>query len=222
MYPGRFFGLAVLPFSSLKESLTEYERAVHTLGLRGVLLFSHLSTMQVDDPSLEVVYETASRDGVPLVLHPTVPQWADSIRDYAMIPMMGFMVDHSFAMLRLILSGVLERHPALKILQPHCGGILPYLLPRIDEQTEVKRRGRDHIVKAPSEYYRTVYLDIVSPCARTARFAFETMGADHMVFGSDHPWIAMKDMVAVLAAMQLTSDEQRKVASENAARLFSL
>ena len=49
---------------------------------------------------------------VPLVLHPTVPTWGDAISDHSMIPMIGFMVDTSFAMLRLILSGIMERQPA--------------------------------------------------------------------------------------------------------------
>lgn len=221
-HPDRFRGLAVLPFGDIESTLAEYSRAVHQLGLRGVALFSHVGGRMVDDPLWEPLYAAIAADGVPIVLHPTVPVWADAIKDHSMIPMMGFMVDHSFAMLRLILGGVLERHPALKIVQPHCGGVLPYLMPRIDEQTEVKRRGRDRIVRAPSSYYREVYMDIVSPSPRTARFALDYAGADRMLFGSDHPWIAIDSMVAVFDDMGLTETQRGKIGYDNAAALFGL
>ena len=76
--------------------------------------------------------------GVPLVLHPTVPTWGGHVRDHAMIPMAAFMMDTSFAMLRLILGGVMERHPTLRIVHSHAGGVLPYLMGRVEEQTERK------------------------------------------------------------------------------------
>ncbi|MFA6507170.1 MAG: amidohydrolase family protein [Treponemataceae bacterium] len=221
-HPDRFRGLAVLPFGDINATMTEYSRAVRRLGLSGVALFSHVGGRMVDDPCWEPFYAAAADDGVPIVLHPTVPVWADAIKDHSMIPMMGFMVDHSFAMLRLILSGVLERHPALKIVQPHCGGVLPYLMPRIDEQTEVKRRGRERITRPPSSYYRDVYMDIVSPSPLTARFAHEYAGTDRLLFGSDHPWITIDSMVQVFDAMNLTETQRARIGYDNAAALFNL
>ena len=74
---------------------------------------------------------------MPIVMHPTVPTWGEAIKDHWMIGMMGLQVDNSFALLRLILSGILERHPNLQLVMPHVGGILPYMSGRIDHQTEV-------------------------------------------------------------------------------------
>jgi predicted TIM-barrel fold metal-dependent hydrolase len=221
-WPDRFRGLAVLPYTGIEAVMAEYERAIHRKGLSGIVLLSHLGGRMVDDPCWEPLYDAAASEGVPLVLHPTVPVWADAISDHSMIPMMGFMVDHSFAMLRLILGGVMERHPGLKIVHPHCGGVLPYLMPRIDEQTEIKKRGREHISRPPSSYYREVYLDIVSPSARTAQFALEFAGADRMLFGSDHPWIEIASMVEVLESMGLDEGGLDKVGYRNAASLFNL
>lgn len=221
-HPDRFRGLATLPFSSIRAVMDEYDRAIHRLGLSGIVLLSNLGGTPVDDPVWEPLYARAAADGVPLVLHPTMPTWADAIADHSMIPMMGFMVDHSFAMLRLILSGLLERHPGLSIVHPHCGGVLPYLMPRIDEQTEVKRRGREHIVGAPSSYYRNVYLDMVSPSPRIARFALEHSGAERLLFGSDHPWIPIPSMTGVFDSLGLEGDRREAVAFGNAATLFRL
>jgi predicted TIM-barrel fold metal-dependent hydrolase len=221
-YPDRFAGLAVLPFGNITDTLAEYRRCIHQLGLKGVVLYSHLGGRPVDDPSFEPFYAVAAADGVPLVIHPTVPTWADAISDYSMIPMMGFMVDHSFAMLRLILGGVLERNPGLRIVHPHCGGILPYLMPRVDEQTEVKGRGREHIRRPPSSYYRDIYLDTVSPSPMTIRFALEFAGADRLLFGSDHPWIGTGTAVQIFGQMDLSSAERTQVGWSNAAALFGL
>jgi len=222
LYPDRFRGLAVLPFSTIDEVLKEYRRAIHELSLSGVVVLSHLGGRMVDDPYWDPLYGVLSSDGIPMVIHPTVPVWADAISDHSMIPMMGFMVDHSFAMLRLILGGVLERYPTLKIVHPHCGGVLPYLMPRIDEQTEIKRRGREHIRMAPSAYYSKVFLDIVSPSPRTVRFALDYAGSGRALFGSDHPWISIASMVEVFTSLGLSESEIKAVGYDNAAALFGL
>lgn len=135
---GRFVALASLPLPDVTDSIQELERAVQTLDLRGVFCCSHLDGTQLDDPVLDPFYARVAALGVPLVLHPTVPTWGGHVRDHAMIPMAAFMMDTSFAMLRLILGGVMERHPTLRIVHSHAGGVLPYLMGRVEEQTERK------------------------------------------------------------------------------------
>ena len=110
-----------------------------------MVLFSHIAGGPVDLPKYEAMYQRCVFHNVPLVLHPIVPPWGEDIMDYSMIPMAGLMVDHSFAMLRLILSGVMERNPELTVVQPHCGGVLPYLWGRVENQTGVMKRGVENI-----------------------------------------------------------------------------
>jgi predicted TIM-barrel fold metal-dependent hydrolase len=221
-HPGRFVGLATLPLQDMPSAMAEYRRAIHELGLRGIFLFSHIAGKPLDAPEFAPLYAAAERDGVPLVLHPTVPTWADAIKDYAMIPMVGLMVDTSFAMLRLILSGTLERHPDLLVVHPHCGGVLPYLMPRIEEQTEVKRRGREHIRKPPGEYYRNVYLDIVSPSALAMEFAYRSSRPDRLLFGSDHPWVKIEAILEHFNRLQIPDAEKAMILDENPCRLFRI
>jgi len=221
-YPGRFVGLATLPLQDVPAAMAEYRRAIHGLGLRGIFLFSHVAGTPLDAAEFEPLYAEAERDRVPLVLHPTVPTWADVIKDYSMIPMVGLMVDTSFAMLRLILSGTLERHPDLLLVHPHCGGVLPYLMPRVEEQTEVKRRGREHIRKPPGEYYRNVYLDIVSPSALAMEFAYRSSRPDRLLFGSDHPWVKIEAILEHFNRLQIPEAEKAMILGENACRLFRI
>jgi len=221
-YPGRFVGLATLPLQDMPAAMAEYERAIRRLDLRGIFLFSHIAGRPLDAPEFAPLYAAAERDRIPLVLHPTVPAWADPIKAYAMIPMVGLMVDTSFAMLRLILSGTLERHPELLIVHPHCGGVLPYLMPRIEEQTEVKGRGREHIRKPPGEYYRNVYLDIVSPSALAMEFAYRSSRPDRLLFGSDHPWVSIEAILEHFRRLDLPESERAMILSENPCRLFRI
>ena len=221
-YPDRFVGLATLPLQDVPAAMAEYRRAIHDLGLRGIFLFSHLAGKPLDAAEFDPLYDSAERDRVPLVLHPTVPTWAGALKNYSMIPMIGLMVDTSIAMLRLILSGTLERHPALLIVHPHCGGVLPYLMPRVEEQTEVKRRGREHIRKPPGEYYRNVYLDIVSPSALAMEFAYRSSRPDRLLFGSDHPWVKIGMIMEHFNRVQIPETEKEMILGENACRLFRI
>ena len=219
---GRFLGLASLPLQDASLAIAEMDRAVDELDLRGALLFSHIGGRPVDAPEFEPFYAHAEARGVPLVLHPTVPTWGEAIRDYAMIPMLGLMVDTSIAMLRLILGGVLERHPRLQIVHPHVGGVLPYLMGRVEEQTEVKRRGREHIKRSPREYYRNVYLDLVSPSRLAMQYGYEFAGADRLLFGSDHPWVKIETMLEIVNELDIGENERAKILGGNAAGLFGM
>jgi aminocarboxymuconate-semialdehyde decarboxylase len=221
-HPDRFVGLASLPLPDVEAAIVELERAMGDLGLRGVFLCSHLNGLPLDAPLLEPFYRYVAQKGIPLVLHPAVPAWGAAIRDHAMIPMMGFMVETSIAMLRLILGGVLERHPGLLVVHPHCGGVLPYLMGRVDEQTEVKRRGRDHITQPPSDYYRQVYLDLVSPSPLALQFAHDFAGPDRLLFGSDHPWIELGTMLDLITQLGWPEATMAQLLGQNACQLFKI
>ena len=221
-HPDRYAGLAFLPWQEVPAALAELDRAVGELGLRGVILFSHLAGGPVDAPQYEPLYQRIAELGVPLMLHPIVPPWGEDIKDYSMIPMAGLMVDHSFAMLRLILSGILERYPALKVVQPHCGGVLPYLWGRVENQTEVMKRGIENISRPARDYYRRVYLDMVSPSALAMRYAYDFQGPDRLLFGSDHPWVQISIFAELIEGLDIPAADKAKVFGENARQLFGI
>jgi len=222
LYPDRFAGLACLAWQDIPAALAELDRAIGKLDLKGVMLYSHIGCGPVDEPRYGPIYERIETLDVPIVLHPCVPKWGGEIQDNSMIPMVGLMCDQSFAMLRLMLSGVMERYPALKIIQPHCGGILPYLWGRIEHQAKVMGRGVDHISQSLSAFYDRVYLDTVSPSALTLRYAYDFQGADHLIFGSDHPWVEPSLLADMLRALEVPQVDKNKMLGGNAQDLFRL
>lgn len=227
-HPDRFLGLASLPLQDVPAAVTELKRAAGTLGLRGALLPSHVAGPQIgaarplDAPEFEPLYAAAESLGLPLVLHPTVSPWHGTIQDYSMIPMYGFMVDTSTAMLRLILSGVLERHPRLLLVHPHAGGVLPYVMGRVVEQTEVKRRGREHITQSPEAYYRRVYFDLASPSVLALRYIYDFAGPDRLLFGSDHPWVPIDALLKFVGQLHVSKLDRAKIMGQNAISLFRI
>ena len=216
----RLVGLACLPWQIPSEAISELDRAIGKLDLRGVMLYSHVGDGQVDNDELEPIYARIEQLGVPLVLHPCVPPWGAEMSDYSMITMVGLMADHSLATLRLVLSGILERHPKLQVVQPHCGGILPYLWGRIRNQTEVMKRGIERISQTPTELYQRVYLDTASPWPPAIQVAHGLAGADRLVFASDHPWVEIQLLIDSLEKLGLPAEELSKIYAGNACRLF--
>jgi predicted TIM-barrel fold metal-dependent hydrolase len=220
-YPNRFAGLACLPWQNPDEAITEMDRTKR-LGFRGIMLYSHIGGEPVDAPHFEPVYAHAEALQMPIVMHPTVPTWGEAIKDHWMIGMMGLQVDNSFALLRLILSGILERHPNLQLVMPHVGGILPYMSGRIDHQTEVLGRAREHITQPPSTYLSRIYLDTVSPSLQALHYAYQFVGEHHLLFGTDHPWVDMRRFVSLIEEMDIPDAARARIFGENAATLFDL
>jgi len=197
-------------------------RAKVELGFCGAMLYSHINGQSVDERDFEPIYAHAVTLDMPIVLHPTVPTWGDKIMEYSMIPMMGFQVDTSFALLRLILGGILERNPGLRIVIPHAGGVLPYMMGRIDHQTEVLGRARDKITQPVSMYMKSVFLDTVSPSLQALEYACEFSGPDRLLFGSDHPWVSPQIFVDIINEMKISNVDKEKIYYQNAKSLFGI
>ncbi len=220
-YPNRFAGLACLPWQNPDEALSEMDR-VKKMGFRGIMLYSHIGGKPVDAPHFEPVYAHAEEQQLPIVMHPTVPTWGEEIKDHWMIGMMGLQVDNSFALLRLILSGILERYPNLQLVMPHVGGILPYMSGRIDHQTEVLGRAKENITQPPSAYLRQIYMDTVSPSLQALHYAYQFVGENRLLFGTDHPWVDMPRFVSLIEKMDIPDTARSRIFGENAAVLFDL
>ncbi|MCZ6635191.1 MAG: amidohydrolase family protein [bacterium] len=221
-HPDRLLGLASLPWQDVPSALAEMDRAIGQLGFRGIMLYAHTSGEPIDSTVYDPIYNRAAELDVPVVLHPTVPPWGEPLKEYSMIPMVGLMVHQSFAMLRLILGGVLERHPKLKIVQPHCGGILPYLWGRVENQTEIMGRGRDNITRPVGDYYHSVYFDIVSPSPLALRYIYDFASPDRLLFATDHPWVDMNLLINLVTEMDIPEGDKDRIFGTNAQTLFKI
>ena len=221
-HPDRFFGLAVLPFDTPDSMLREFDRAVTKLKMKGILLYSNLDGHFPDEEPFRPLFAEAERRRIPILLHPAYPTTYNATKGYEMAAGLGLMFDTTIALCRIILSGLMEKHPGLKLVCPHVGGALPYLIGRVDHQTMTLKRGAENIRHAPSEYLRRVWFDTVNPIGLAIRYAWEFSGPDKLLYSSDHPWVDPQLIIDQIEGQKLPAADLANLYSGNARALFNL
>jgi aminocarboxymuconate-semialdehyde decarboxylase len=223
-FPGRFAPLAALPLQDPKASVAEAERALTTLGHRGILLFSHVNDRHLDDPAFLPLFEMLEALQAPIFIHPTSPRALEGIEEYRLTAILGFLFDTTVAVARLIFSGVVERHPDLTFVLGHLGGTVPYLVERMDRGFEAYRECREHISKPPSEYVRRMYIDTVNFQPDALEMGLRFMGSDRLVLGTDYPHEVgnVDRALEAVRGLGLDSGDEAKILGGTAARLLRL
>lgn len=221
-HPTRFRGLCVLPLQDEKSAAKELDRCVKQLGFKGILLYTNLAGVWCDEPQFHWLYARAEELGVPILLHPAKPMTTEQVKGYELTSTLGNMFENTIAIARIIASGLLDKHPRLKLVCPHLGGTLPYICGRMDHQLTVLKRGPQNLQRKPSEYLRSIYMDIVSPLPEAMRFALDFSSEDKLLFSSDHPWVEPQAILDPLRSLKLTASTEAKILGSNARTLFDL
>jgi predicted TIM-barrel fold metal-dependent hydrolase len=217
-HEGRFRGLAILPAVDPERAAEELQRAVG-LGLRGGVLMTNIQGARPDEERFRPIFESAAEQDVPIVLHPTAPAQPAAFVDYALMTIVGFIAETTVCTLRLVLSGLYERHNDFKLLVPHVGAAIPYLFGRIGY--EVQRYHVDSALTAPvGDYLRRLYLDSVSVFPPAINLALEMVGPDRLLFATDEPFWERERAVTAIDEAGLDPETLEKVCSGNAERLF--
>ena len=217
---GRLRGLAVLPLQHPDAAADELLRAAG-LGLAGAQLLSNAEGRPLDGPEYHALFAAAAENDVTLVIHPTLPIDRAAVDAAGLMTTLGFLFDTTACVARLVVSGVYDRHPDLKLLLPHVGSTIPLLLGRFDYEFELM--GIDlPFPGRPSEHLRRLYVDCVRESPSALRLAVETFGADRIMFGSDEPFWAAERSVQTLDAAQLSATDVELIRSGTARVLFGL
>jgi aminocarboxymuconate-semialdehyde decarboxylase len=219
-HPGRVWGTCVLPLQDTGDALRELEYAITELGLVGVNIPGRIGPSDnLDAPRLEPLYDAIEQLGVPVLVHPNDEAFESVLPGYdgALHLSLGRVIDVSVSAYRLVLSGLLERHPELGVLVTHTGGALPYQAGRMD-----KNSGAAQLPKPPTEYLHRMFTDTVSPHAAGVRFAVDFYGPDQVMYGSDYPCWDPDVALRIIDELELPDDVLDKVLYRNAARFFGL
>ena len=219
-FPGRVWATAAIPLVDTDTAIAVLEHAVLELGLVGANLPGSVGDdPRIDSPRLEAFYARAAELGVPLFLHPTDAVFADVLDGYggALHLSLGRVVEVSTAAARLVFSGTMERHPALKIVLSHTGGALPYQSGRMDKNG--KAAG---LPEPPSTFMKRMFTDTVNPHSPGMRFAMEYYGIDNVMYGTDYPCWEPAACLKLLSDLDLSKEVQDKIFRDNAMRILNI
>jgi 2,3-dihydroxybenzoate decarboxylase len=232
-HPDRFTGMAACAPHAPNRAAKEIERAVGRLGMRAVVINSHIHGEYLDHPKFAPVLEASESMGVPIYLHPQTPPRAmigpmlEAGLDGAIF---GFGVETGMHALRMITAGVFDRFPKLQVIIGHMGEALPYWMYRLDYMHQAGIRAERYDFMKPltkgsiSAYLRENFHITNSGVAwePAIKFAQQVIGEDRVLYAMDYPYQCPPEEVAILDAMNMAPDTKRKFFQTNAETLFGL
>lgn len=239
-YPYRFAGgVAVLPTSNIEASLHEIDRAVKKLKLRGILLRIPINGKPVDRAEFFPLYEKMCQLNLPIWFHPhkspKVPDYPDETESkYLIWHLWGLVVESTYSMTRLVLSGVLEKFPKLKIIIHHCGAMVPFFSERIVNhyhQSEMRNKTNFTVdlTEPTVDYFRRFYTDTALIGNTPALMcAYHFFGPDHLLLGTDSPFDSQlgdygtKRTIQAIEEMAISDEDKKKIFEGNARKLLRL
>jgi aminocarboxymuconate-semialdehyde decarboxylase len=219
-YPGRLWASAAVPLQDTRVAIEVVDDAVNRLGLMGVNLPGSVGAdARIDAERLEPFYAHCEKLGLPVFLHPTDVIFQDMLDGYdgALHLSLGRVVEVSVAAMRLVLSGMMERHPKLKLYMTHTGGALPYQAGRMDKNTKAAK-----LPKPASTYIRRMVTDTVSPHSAGIKFAIDYYGIDNVMYGTDYPCWDPAMCLKLIDEIKLSDADRRKLFYDNARRILNL
>lgn len=231
-HPNRLAGFAHLPMIDGNAAADELQRAVQDLGFRGAMVHGLSGGRFLDHPDFALLFERAEAIGAPLYLHPGLPPrsvyqaYFEGLPDHTGFLLSnagwGWHAETALHMLRLVLSGTLERHRGVRMIVGHMGEGLPAMLARCDKvftpttSTYLQRTVSETLLQ---QLWITIsgFFDLPSFLA-----AFLTFGADRILFSVDYPFAPNLVARKFLDTLPVSSIDRDKIAHGNADALLQL
>ena len=222
-HPGRFHGAFGIPTQDLKLAIPELERAATQLGMK-VLQISSVSPDGVyyGDRRFDPLWEAVHRLGLTVFIHPHGQDDQPPLNEYALSNSVGQGLEEVKVMSSIIMNGVFDRYPGIRIVIAHGGGFLPHYYGRLDRNAIERPQTMRNISRMPSTYLKDFYYDscVYSPDILNA--LIRIVGIDRIVLGSDFP-VGEEDGLGDLKKTPgITAAAVEKIAITTPARLLGL
>ena len=220
--PERFAALGTVPMQDPAASVTELDRLMG-LGLKGVQVLTNVAGKELSDPAFAPFWARAEQLGAVVLIHPNGFTEAGRMSRFYFNNVVGNPLETTLALHYLIFDGVLERHPALKLVAVHGGGYLPSYSGRIDHAWGARTDARGGLPQPPTTYLKRVFFDSVVFTPHQLRNLVDVFGAGQVLMGTDYPFdMAESDPVGHLASAGLDEPTFAAIAGGNSRKLFGI
>ncbi|CAN5671821.1 amidohydrolase family protein [soil metagenome] len=219
--PDRFGLFASLPLPDIGASLAELARAYDELDADGVVVMSNSRGTYLGNPSLAPVLEELDRRSGTLFLHPTSAQGTELVDCGRPRPMIEFLFETARTVIDYVLSGSATRYPNIRLIVPHCGGVLPLLADRVALFAGALNSGA--LTEPVADTLRRFYYDLAgTPSDLQVAALRQLCPPDHLLYGSDYPWTPAELAIGLLATLDKVLDpDWRMETTHNAKDLFA-
>lgn len=234
-HPDRFSAFAYLPLWDVDAAVKELERCVNELGFKGALVTGKCEGHFLDEKIFFPLFEKAAELDVPIHFHPSMPvkqiqdyyytshdeSWSQEVSNQFASAAFGWHLDIGIQVVRMILTGIFDKLPNLKFITGHWGEGIIEMLDRLDYMLPTSTTG---LKKNISEYYKEhIYVTpsgIESPINLEAVTKY--MGADHIIWSVDYPYIRNETVTDFLLNSNLTDEEKELISHKNAENLLKI
>jgi predicted TIM-barrel fold metal-dependent hydrolase len=227
--PERFGAFAALPTPDPAAAADELERTVTRLGFKGAMIHGRSHEDFHDLQKFWPIYERAQYLDVPIYIHPGPPHpamvqayYADYLPEFPSLnsAAWGFTIDTANQVLRLLLSGLFDAYPRLKIIVGHMGETIPFLVDRIEEA--INRPG-NRSIRLKETFCNNFYITTSGHFSTPALLcAMLEMGIDHILFSVDYPYVENAPGMRWMETVPLSAEDKEKMFNGNARRLLRI
>jgi len=220
-HPQRFYGLGQVPLQDPEMAAAELSE-IKRLGLHGVEIGTNVDGRSLADPMFLPFFAECEKQDIPLFVHALDPFGTERfIGSSYLHNLIGFPQENQLAAATLITGGVIEKHPNLRILFSHGGSGFAIVLSRLDQGW---RTMEQFTPRPPSAYVDNFYFDTLLFDPVPIRFLVEKFGADHLMVGSDYPFVIREVPPGkyLREVTGLTAQQQAAIHGENCLRFLGV
>ena len=228
-HPGRFLFCAALPLPDVAKAIEEAKYALDTLKADGIKLATNVGGQYLGEPELDTLFAVLNERQAVVILHPHRPEPVNrQVMQQTPLAMQEYLSETTRAVANMISRNVLARYPNIKVVVPHCGAYLPLAIPRMKSLTPVMQANN---MVGEIDYeanLRALYYDLAGAHSpEVIRMLLTITTPDHLLYGSDYPYVAPQVLMQSLARMKqyLTNESdlapyKDMILFQNAKQLF--
>ena len=222
-HPERVAAIGALPLQDPELAADELRALMEDGVLRGVEVAASVRGVYLGDDRFEPFWDAAEATGALVFVHPTTRGFdSPAFEDYYLWNTVGNPLETATTAAHMVMAGVMERHPGLRVLLAHGGGALLAVRGRLRHAHQFQPQARSRLRESPDDSVRRFYFDTLTHDPALLRALIDFAGPDRVLLGSDYPFdMGDARQVDTVRALELPPDVEAAILGGNAEHLLA-